>query len=165
MLWCSAGFFPYAVFGYWHINTVFVQGLFQRHADIALGSLVFMLPLFLISPILKPLVSKFGKKEISVIGCIFASFFGFLIYFLPSINTWTYLILLFFCTAGYTFINLLTWTLVADAIDYHEYITHRREEGIIYAIYSFSRKMGQASAGFLGDWVLIWVGYVTKAPV
>lgn len=128
-------------------------------------ALVSMLPIFLISPILNPLVSKFGKKEISVIGCIFASFFGFLIYFLPSINTWTYLILLFFCTAGYTFINLLTWALVADTIDYHEYITHRREEGVIYAIYSFSRKMGQAGAGFLGAWVLIWVGYVAKAPV
>ncbi len=127
-------------------------------------ALVSMLPLFLISPVLKPLVIKFGKKEISVIGCLFASLFGFIIYFLPSVNTWTYLILLFFCTAGYTFINLLTWALVADTIDYHEYITYRREEGFIYAIYSFSRKMGQAGAGFLGAYVLIWVGYVAKAP-
>lgn len=127
-------------------------------------ALVTTLPLLIISPVLKPLVSRYGKKEVSVVGCLFASFFGFLIYLLPQINTWTYLGLLFFCTAGYTFINLLTWALVADAIDYHEYVTYRREEGIIYAIYSFSRKMGQAGAGFLGAYVLIWVGYVAKAP-
>lgn len=37
--------------------------------------------------------------------------------------------------------------------------TGNRDDGTIYGIYSFSRKIGQAIAGGLSGWALGWIGY------
>ena len=54
---------------------------------------------------------------------------------------------------------LAIWAFVTDCIDYQEYLTGTREDGTIYSIYSFSRKVGQAVAGGLGGFILVFVGY------
>ena len=43
--------------------------------------------------------------------------------------------------------------------DYYEYLTGLREDGTVYSIYSFSRKVGQAIAGGLGGFAIAAVGY------
>ena len=44
------------------------------------------------------------------------------------------------------FFNIVVWAFVTDVIDYHEYLTGLREDGTVYSIYSFARKIGQALA-------------------
>ncbi|MFC7560430.1 MFS transporter [Paenibacillus farraposensis] len=51
---------------------------------------------------------------------------------------------------GCAFLNLMIWAFVTDIIDYHESLTGLREDGTIYSVYSFSRKVGQAVAGGVG---------------
>ncbi|WP_394810882.1 MFS transporter [Desemzia incerta] len=48
-------------------------------------------------------------------------------------------------------------------MDYQEVRTGKREDGTIYAVYSFSRKIGQAFAGGLGGFALSAVGFVSGA--
>lgn len=48
---------------------------------------------------------------------------------------------------------------MTDVIDYHEYLTGLREDGTVYSIYSFARKVGQALAGGLGGFAIGAVGY------
>lgn len=43
--------------------------------------------------------------------------------------------------------------------------TGNREDGTVYAVYSFARKLGQALAGGVGGLVLTVIGYVSDAPV
>lgn len=57
------------------------------------------------------------------------------------------------------FANLLIWALVADAIDYQELQTGRREEGSIYATYSLFRKIAQGVGASLISLLIGWAGY------
>ena len=50
--------------------------------------------------------------------------------------------------------------LVADAVDYGEYITNKRIEGTGSAIVSFSQKVTSGLAAALVGWLLQWTGYV-----
>ena len=59
--------------------------------------------------------------------------------------------------------NLIVWEFITDIIDYQEIHTGKREDGTVYAVYSFARKVGQALAGGLGGFVLTAIGYVSEA--
>lgn len=41
----------------------------------------------------------------------------------------------------------IIWAFITDVIDDQEVKTNKREDGTIYAVYSFARKLGQAFAG------------------
>lgn len=60
---------------------------------------------------------------------------------------------------------LLIWSFVADAVDYQEYETGRREEGTVYSIYSFVRKLAQAACQGLISVLLAAVGFDTNNVV
>lgn len=57
------------------------------------------------------------------------------------------------------------WGMVADCIDYNEYLSGHRQEGVIYGSYSFMRKLGQALAGLFAGAGLTFVGYNAKLTV
>ena len=48
-------------------------------------------------------------------------------------------------------------------IDYSEIKNGVREDGSVYALYSFARKLGQAVAAGLAGWLLEMIGYNSKA--
>ncbi len=59
--------------------------------------------------------------------------------------------------------NTLTWAMITDVIDDLEIKNGVRDDGKVYAIYSFARKLGQAFAGGLGGFALSAVGFVKGA--
>ncbi len=73
--------------------------------------------------------------------------------------------MLFLGTVGVGLFNLIVWAFITDIIDYQEVATGKREDGTVYAVYSFARKVGQALAGGLGGFVLTAIGYVSEAPM
>ncbi|TNG99388.1 MFS transporter, partial [Pasteurellaceae bacterium Phil31] len=60
---------------------------------------------------------------------------------------------------GFNFFMLVIWAFITDIIDNQEVKENTREDGTIYAVYSFARKIGQALAGGLGGFALSAVGY------
>lgn len=56
----------------------------------------------------------------------------------------------------------MIWAFITDVIDYQEVLSGSREDGTIYAVYSFARKIGQALAGGLGGYALTLIGYVSS---
>lgn len=136
---------------------------FKDTKILSLVSIVTMPAMLIALPFLKPLVAKFGKKEISAAGLIITILSYGLAFILPFSNPWVYIMLIFSANLGMSCLTVLTWAMVADVIDYHELITGKREEGTIYSIYSFSRKLGQAIAGGLGGYALVMIGYVEGA--
>ena len=74
-----------------------------------------------------------------------------------------YIALIFAGAVGVGLFNLIIWAFITDIIDYQEVKTGKREDGTVYAVYSFARKMGQALAGGLGGFVLTAIGYVSEA--
>ena len=73
---------------------------------------------------------------------------------------WLYVIVNIVGLLGFGLFNLIIWAFVSDVIDDQEVRTGNRDDGTIYAVCSFARKIGQAIASALGGWSLAWIGYV-----
>lgn len=57
---------------------------------------------------------------------------------------------------------MLGWAMITDVIDYAEIKNGIREDGSVYALYSFARKLGQAVSAGLSGVLLDMVGYSQK---
>ena len=53
----------------------------------------------------------------------------------------------------------MQWGLVAESIDYNEYLTGKRNEGTIYGFFSLSRRIGSTIASSLSVLVIAAIGY------
>ena len=109
--------------------------------------------------IAKPLAKKFGKAEISVASNMVAGIVCFLLYFIRPQNVWVYVALQFLCWFGLGIFSMVVWALITDVIDYSEIKNGIREDGSVYALYSFARKLGQALTSGLSGALLSMIGY------
>ena len=146
------------------LQTYMYKDYFQAPPSmITLGGMVGMLASFLIIPFTGKLVSKFGKKEVASGTLLISIAASAALFFLPIKNVYVYIALFFVFSFGSGFFNMLVWALVGDCIDYQEYITGKREEGIVYASYSLVRKLVQAIVGGIGGFALAIIGYQSGA--
>ena len=56
--------------------------------------------------------------------------------------------------------STVSWAMMGDAIDYNEWKTGKREEGTVYALHSFFRKLAQGIGPALVLAVMVALGYV-----
>jgi len=109
------------------------------------------------------LVKTFGKKKTAMGGFIVGAIANGLNFIIPT-NIYSFIILV---TIGYVALaipNGVTWAFVSDAIDYGEWHTGMRKEGITYAAFNFSRKIAQSVAALVSAGVLGLTGYVANKP-
>ncbi len=111
----------------------------------------------------KPLAKKFGKAEVSVVSNLFAAVVMVIIWVIRPANVWVYCGLQMLCWLGLGVFSMVSWALITDVIDYSELKNGVREDGSVYAMYSFARKLGQALAAGLSGWLLEWIGYNSEA--
>lgn len=109
--------------------------------------------------IAKPLAKKFGKAEISVASNMVAGIVCALLYFIRPQNVWVYVAFQFLCWFGLGIFSMVVWALITDVIDYSEIKNGIREDGSVYALYSFARKLGQALTSGLSGALLSMIGY------
>jgi glucuronide carrier protein len=69
----------------------------------------------------------------------------------------------FFLGIGMGGVNTLMWALEADTVEYGEWKTGIRTEGTTYALFSFTRKMGQAVGGAAAAYTIGFGGYIAQA--
>lgn len=111
----------------------------------------------------KPLAAKFGKAEVSVVSNLFAGAVMIVIWLIKPPNVWVYCGLQMVAWLGLGVFSMVCWALITDVIDYSELRNSVREDGSVYAMYSFARKLGQALAAGLSGWLLEGIGYNSKA--
>ena len=107
----------------------------------------------------RPLTERFGKAEISVVSSIIAAAVCICLYFIRPENVWVYVGVNVLSWLGLGVFAMVSWALITDVIDYSEIKNGVREDGSIYALYSFARKMGQAAAAGLTGLFLTLIGY------
>ena len=115
--------------------------------------------MLLSAAIAKPLAQRFGKAEISSAANALAAGICLLLFVLRPRNVWVYVILTtvsYFSLGVFTMVN---WALITDVIDHQEILTGVREDGSVYALYSFARKLGQAASAGLTGFLLSAIGY------
>lgn len=111
----------------------------------------------------KPLAKKFGKAEVSIVSNLFAAAVCVLMFVLRPENVWVYVGLQMLCWLGLGVFSMVVWALITDVIDYSELKNGIREDGSVYAMYSFARKLGQALAAGMVGWLLTAIGYNESA--
>lgn len=120
------------------------------------------LPIMIIAfPLVPKLTAKFGKKNTILYSIGFNFIIGTILFLVPIKNPVVFLTINTISNAGQTAFMMLIWALVTDCLDYHEYITGERNDGSLYSIYTFSRKIGSTIASTLASFVLGWIGYVS----
>ena len=101
----------------------------------------------------------FGRKECSIVALfIGAAIYGTLM-LMRTQSAGFYLVMLFFGSLGAGVFNLMVWAFITDVIDNHEVLTGVREDGVVYGVNSFARKVAQAIAGGFGGFMLTFIGY------
>ena len=128
-------------------NTIMFATHFGKASLSGLVMMVGFLPMFIFMPFATKLVKKHGKKEVSTIGSIAGLVGGAILCIFPlcpkNMQLIVYMIGLVFFGLGMGFYNCVSWAMMGDAIDYSEWKTGKREEGVVYALHSFFRKLAQ----------------------
>ncbi len=129
-------------------TTIMFATYFGQASLSGLVMLIGNAPMFVFMPFIKKLVTKYGKKEASSAGA-FVSIIGALVMLVfPMLENRTtalivYVVGLSLFGLGLGIYMCVTWALMADAIDYNEWKTGSREEGTVYSLHSFFRKLAQ----------------------
>ena len=132
---------------------------FENAGMMATGQIVSVVPVFLLSIIATPVAMKLGKKEIIVGAMFFTSAVCFVTWMLGIKSAIVFVVILFFIQMGPNTFNILIWAVLTDVLDYQELKSGERDDGTVYAIYSWARKLGQALAGWLVGFAINAVGY------
>ena len=111
----------------------------------------------------KPLAARFGKAEVAAVSSGFAAAVCMVTYFLRPRSVWVFTALQGLGWLGLGVFSMVSWALITDVIDYAEIRNGVREDGSVYALYSFARKLGQAAAAGLTGWLLTMIGYIPGA--
>lgn len=105
------------------------------------------------------LSKKFGKKATALIGVGGFIIFEFLNYAFFGEQLVSFLIVSTISSFFLVIPNTVTWAFIADVVEYGQWKSGIRSEGIIYSSYSFTRKVSQALAGFVPGVALTVIGY------
>lgn len=141
------------------INTYLFADYFKNTAALSVYSMLSLPAMFVLAAVSTKLAIKFGKRECGVAGMLFSGIAYVILGFLRIKNVWLFVALVFIGMLGMYFFQMQCYALVTDVIDDLEVKNGTRDDGTVYGIYSFSRKIGQAIAGGLSGWALGWIGY------
>ena len=123
------------------ISTFLFADYFKDTKALSINNFLGLPAALILAAVAGKLVERFGRKELTATGCILAAAVFFVIYFLKIENVW----------------------VITDVIDDQEVRSMQRDDGTIYGVYSFARKVGQALAGGLGGFALSAIGYDSLA--
>ncbi|MBQ8005232.1 MAG: MFS transporter, partial [Clostridia bacterium] len=126
-----------------------------------------MIPIVVFTPLARKMVEKYGKKELSVVGAICSIIGGLGLFIIFPDNTGLDLIIYMLCQLVYSLglgiYSTVSWAMMGDAIDYNEWKTGKREEGIVYSLHSFFRKLAQGIGPAVALIIMQGMGYVNNA--
>ena len=135
------------MYGASYATTAMYQSYFNAAQLSGVMGMISYIPMFLFMPFATKIVMKFGKKESVTVGSIITMVGYALLLIVPMPPNATGMIIWAACSLvaglGGGLYSAVSWSLMADAMDYGEWKTGVREEGTTYALHSFFRKLAQ----------------------
>lgn len=130
-------------------------------------SMFSMIPIIFFTPLARKMVVKYGKKELSIVGSIASIIGGLGMFIITPNNTGLDLIIYVLCQLVYALglgiYSTVSWAMMGDAIDYNEWKFGSREEGTVYSLHSFFRKLAQGIGPAVALVIMSGLGYQNNA--
>ncbi len=144
--------------------TVIFQSYFKNVQISGVVQLFAMIPIVVFTPLARKMVAKYGKKELATFGSICSVVASLGLFIITPDNTGLDLIVYILCQLVYSLglgiYSTVSWAMMGDAIDYNEWKTGKREEGTVYSLHSFFRKLAQGIGPSLILIIMVALGYV-----
>ena len=139
--------------------------LFSKEAEgVGLQNLMAIIrgaPTFIAMAFTPKIVKYFGLKGLTVIAGLAKAFAYFTVYLIGYNTTPKLIYMIFILTITGIPDNMMMIvrkTLSSDALDYAEYKTGERSEGLLGSLIGFAVKLKDAVVVFIGGYALSWVG-------
>ena len=148
-------------------NTIMFATYFNMASMSGVVQMIGFAPMFVFMPFITKIVEKYGKKEASVFGTGVSVLGGALMLIFPLISNVTlslvvYLVALSIFGFGMGIYTCVSWAMMGDAIDYNEWKFGTREEGTVYSLHSFFRKLAQGVGPSAVLLIMGWLGYKSE---
>jgi len=144
--------------------TVIFQSYFKNVQISGVVQLFAMIPIVCFTPLARKMVAKYGKKELATFGSICSIVAAAGLFIITPDNTGLDLIIYIICqliySLGLGIYSTVSWAMMGDAIDYNEWKFGTREEGTVYSLHSFFRKLAQGIGPSLVLVIMVALGYV-----
>lgn len=124
---------------------------------IGLFALVIGVPITFTIPSLS---KRFGKKRLFTIASTTLIAISSWLFFIPFENSTLILVQAAILAAVSPFTGVIGWAMLADCVEYGEWVTGIRGEGTVSSQLTFVNKLGMALGGILAGMMLSAVGYV-----
>ena len=132
-----------------------------------------MLPIVIFTPLARKMVVKYGKKELSIVGSICYVVGGLVLFLAPlgiipvteantGLDLIVYIVAQLIMALGLGIYSTVSWAMMGDAIDYNEWKFGTREEGVVYSLHSFFRKLAQGVGPAVAVAIMGTMGYVNN---
>jgi len=143
--------------------TVMFQSYFHNVSISGLVSMFAMIPIVAFTPLARKMVVKFGKKELATVGSIASIIACVGMCVLPITPDGKGIAIYIICqlinSLGMGIYSTVSWSMMGDAIDYNEWKFNTREEGTVYSLHSFFRKLAQGVGPSLALLIMAALGY------
>jgi len=144
-------------------SQIMFQAYFKNAQISGVLSMASYVGLFLWMPFIGKLSTKYGKKEMITAGLIWSTICYVAMLILPITpdgkGLIIYAVMQFLVALGAGIGSCLSWSMMADAMDWEEYKFGNRNEGTTYALHSFFRKLAQGVGPSMGLVLATWMGY------
>lgn len=146
------------------LNNMVFQYFFKDTDKISIAMVGSYAPMILVMIFIGKITAKFGKKKAISIAMLISSIAGLAMLFIPIEPTGTgmiiYIIELMFLNTGNSVFQITVWAIVADCIEISYRKSGKSEEGSLYALYSFFRKLSQGIGQAVSSLGLAAIGFI-----
>lgn len=145
------------------LNNMVFQYFFNDASKTGIAMIGSYAPMIVVMILIGKLTNKFGKKNVLVTAMFVGAVSGILSLFAPITPDGKGMILYIVCLMGLNVGNAVfqisVWAIIADCIEVSSRKTGKSEEGSLYAIYSFFRKLAQGVGQAVVSWGLVAINF------
>lgn len=146
------------------LNNMVFQYFFKDTDKIGLAMIGSYAPMIIFMAFIGKLTKKFGKKNVIVTAMLVGAVSGIVSLFAPITADMkgmiVYVVCLMGLNLGNTVFQISVWAIVADCIQVSYLKTGKSEEGSLYALYSFFRKLAQGIGQAVVSLGLASIGFI-----
>ncbi|MBR5262878.1 MAG: MFS transporter [Clostridia bacterium] len=145
------------------LNNMVFQYFFNDASKTGIAMIGSYAPMMVVMVLIGKLTKKFGKKNVLVTAMFVGAVAGILSLFAPISADGKGMIMYIVCLMGLNVGNAVfqisVWAIIADCIEVSARKTGKSEEGSLYAIYSFFRKLAQGVGQAVVSWGLVAINF------